>query len=354
MLQDLKLRPLLKSKAEIWLVTGVAGFIGSNILETLLNLDQVVVGLDNFSTGRRQNLEDVKGCVSEEQWSRFRLCTGDIRELRDCHEAVKGVSFVLHQAALGSVPRSIDDPILSNDNNVSGFLNMLIASRDAGVKSFTYAASSSTYGDHTALPKMEDTIGRPLSPYAVTKLVNELYAEVFSRCYGVNTVGLRYFNVFGPRQDLNGAYPAVIPRWIQAMLRDEPVRILGDGKTSRDFCFVDNAVQANILAATSDNRTNQVFNVAVGEQTSLSELHNSLKSNFTKIVGRETQSELESGDQRRGDVRHSLASIARIQEYLGYEPIVRVADCLFLTMKWFASQDCLSGHRCDSSNGISL
>ncbi len=245
-----QLQQHLTSEPCTWLVTGVAGFIGSNLLETLLKLNQRVVGLDNFATGHSRNLTEVQGLVSAPQWARFKFIEGDIRTLADCERACAGVDHVLHQAALGSVPRSLEDPIATNRANIDGFLNMLVAARDAKVKSFTYAASSSTYGDHPALPKVEANIGKPLSPYAVTKYVNELYADVFARCYGFHTIGLRYFNVFGPRQDPNGAYAAVVPKWTAALLKGEPIYINGDGQTSRDFCFVANAVQANLLAAT--------------------------------------------------------------------------------------------------------
>jgi UDP-N-acetylglucosamine/UDP-N-acetylgalactosamine 4-epimerase len=238
----------LKQSPKVWLITGVAGFIGSNLLETLLKLNQKVVGLDNFSTGHQHNLDEVKGLVTSEQWLNFNFIQGDIRNLEDCQKACIEVDYVLHQAALGSVPRSIADPITTNAANITGFLNMLVAARDAQVKSFTYAASSSTYGDHPALPKVEENIGKPLSPYAVTKYVNELYAEVFARTYGFKTIGLRYFNVFGKRQDPNGAYAAVIPKWTAAMIAGDDVLINGDGETSRDFCFIENTVQANILA----------------------------------------------------------------------------------------------------------
>ena len=242
----------LQSKPKTWLITGVAGFIGSNLLETLLKLDQTVVGLDNFATGHQHNLDEVQGLVTEVQWQRFKFIEGDIRNLDDCNKAVSGVDYVLHQAALGSVPRSIDNPIATNQANIDGFLNMLVASKDEGVKSFTYAASSSTYGDHPDLPKVEENIGNPLSPYAVTKYVNELYASVFYRTYGFSSIGLRYFNVFGPRQDPNGAYAAVIPKWAADLLKGSTIYINGDGETSRDFCYVGNAVQANILAALTD------------------------------------------------------------------------------------------------------
>lgn len=329
----------LVTDPKIWLVTGAAGFIGSNLVEKLLKLDQSVVGLDNFSTGHRHNLEDVRGCVTSDQWKRFRFIEGDIRNLLDCQSAVSGVDYVLHQAALGSVPRSIDDPIRSNDNNVNGFLNMLVASRDANVTSFTYAASSSTYGDHPALPKVEENIGNPLSPYAVTKYVNELYASVFARCYGFKTIGLRYFNVFGPRQDPNGAYAAVIPKWITALMNNEAVVVHGDGETSRDFCFIDNAVQANLLAATAgDAETDQVYNVAVGEQTTLKELYDLLQKDRLAIFGSEEPRSMEFGEFRNGDVRHSLASIDRIRAALGYAPSVTATEGVAATVQWFVSK----------------
>ena len=274
------LRSVLRSAPKTWLVTGVAGFIGSNLLESLLDLDQRVVGLDNFATGHQRNLDEVAALVGEERWARFRFIRGDIRNLQDCQAACDGVDFVLHQAALGSVPRSLADPITTNAVNVDGFLNMLVAARDAKVRRFVYAASSSTYGDHPALPKIEARIGAPLSPYAVTKYVNELYADVFSRAYGLDSIGLRYFNVFGPRQDPNGAYAAVIPKWIAALIEGRPVQIYGDGQTSRDFCFVANAVQANLLAAcaSGENAINQIYNVAIGDRTSLSQLFELLLS----------------------------------------------------------------------------
>ena len=255
----------LRLEPKTWLITGVAGFIGSNLLEHLLQLDQTIVGLDNFSTGKQSNLDEVQSSVSETRWQRFSFVEGDIRDLDTCRTVCEGIDFVLHEGALGSVPRSIADPIISNASNVTGFLNMLVAARDAGVKRFVYAASSSTYGDHPALPKCEDTIGRPLSPYAVTKYVNELYADVFARTYGMASIGLRYFNVFGPRQDPEGAYAAVIPCWIRALIKGETVYINGDGETSRDFCFVENVVQMNILAATTLDpaAVNQVYNTAL-------------------------------------------------------------------------------------------
>lgn len=330
----------LQANPRIWLITGVAGFIGSNLLEKLLKLDQSVIGLDNFSTGHQHNLDDVQNCVNNRQWQRFRFVRGDIRELEVCRSVVKDVDLVLHQAALGSVPRSIVDPIRANDNNVNGFLNMLVAGRDAGVKSFTYAASSSTYGNHSTLPKVEENIGCPLSPYAVTKYINELYANVFARCYGFKTVGLRYFNVFGPRQDPNGAYAAVIPKWIAAILNHEKVCIHGDGETSRDFCFIDNAVQANILAATvEDDKKDQVYNVAVGEQTTLKQLFELLQRDFVTLFDSQSPSVLEFGPFRTGDIRHSLASIERIRASLGYDPTVLASDGVATTLRWFVSKD---------------
>jgi len=274
-----QLQARLRNERRVWLVTGVAGFIGSNLLETLLKLDQSVVGLDNFATGHRHNFDQVQGLVTPEQWARFRFIEGDIRNLDDCRTACAGVDYVLHEAALGSVPRSLEDPITTNATNIDGFLNMLVAARDASVKRFVYAASSSTYGDHPGLPKVEDRIGNPLSPYAVTKLVNEQYADVFTRAYGFRTIGLRYFNIFGQRQDPNGAYAAVVPKWTAAMMAGEPVWINGDGETSRDFCYIANTVQANLLAATATSveATNQVYNVAVGDRTTLNDLFEAIR-----------------------------------------------------------------------------
>ena len=331
-----KLQNELKKKSKTWLVTGVAGFIGSNLLETLLKLDQCVVGLDNFATGYQRNLEEVEGLVSPEQWARFRFIKGDIRNLEDCRQACAGVDHVLHQAALGSVPRSIEDPITTNGANIDGFINMLVAARDAQVKSFTYAASSSTYGDHPGLPKVEDLIGKPLSPYAVTKYVNELYADVFARCYGFNTIGLRYFNVFGPRQDPDGAYAAVIPKWAAALLKGETIWVNGDGETSRDFCFVANAVQANLLAATttSPDALNQVYNVAVGDRTTLNDLFHSLRDNLS-AQGVAPDIRPQYRDFRAGDVRHSQADIGKAQRLLGYAPSHRINDGIRMTMPWF-------------------
>lgn len=327
----------LKKEQFTWLITGVAGFIGSNLLETLLKLDQKVVGLDNFSTGHKRNLDEVKTLVIKDQWDRFTFIEGDIRNLSDCQNACAGIDYVLHEAALGSVPRSVENPIATNESNVTGFLNMLVASRDAKVKSFIYAASSSTYGDHPDLPKVEDKIGKPLSPYAVTKYVNELYADVFFRTYDLNTIGLRYFNVFGPRQDPNGAYAAVIPKWISSMRKGEKIYINGDGETSRDFCFVENVIQINLLAATTDrgDALGQVYNVAVGEQTSLNELYVYLKEGLSPLYPDLKTREPIYDDFRAGDVRHSLADISKANNLLGYKPKYQLLQGLKYTLGWF-------------------
>ena len=325
----------LRAQPRTWLITGVAGFIGSNLLETLLKLDQQVVGMDNFSTGYQRNLDEVRSLVSADQWSRFSFIEGDIRNNNDCRQACNGVDYVLHQAALGSVPRSIEDPLLTNACNIDGFVNMLVAARDAGVKSFTYAASSSTYGDHPGLPKVEDEIGKPLSPYAVTKYVNELYGDVFATCYGFKSIGLRYFNVFGPRQDPDGAYAAVIPKWTATMIRGETVFVNGDGETSRDFCYVDNAVQANILAAVADDQAkNQIYNVACNDRTSLNELFAHLRDALAGLgVNYERQPSYQ--EFREGDVRHSQADISKASRLLGYEVTYRVGDGLSRAMPWY-------------------
>lgn len=328
----------LEQNPQTWLVTGSAGFIGSNLVEALLKHGQTVRGLDNFSTGYQKNLDLVREAVPAEAWARFRQIEGDIRDFDTCAAACAGVDRVLHEAALGSVPRSIEDPINTNASNVDGFLNMLVAARDAGVKSFVYAASSSTYGDESTLPKREDRIGKPLSPYAVTKLVNELYAEVFASVYGFKTIGLRYFNIFGERQDPEGAYAAVIPLWFASVLRGEQVYINGDGETSRDFCFIDNCVQANILASMTENpeALNRVYNVAVGERTTLNELFEMLRAEAARYNPEAAKAQAEHRDFRAGDVRHSLADISLARQYLGYEPEYTIAKGLSRCSGWYA------------------
>lgn len=327
----------LTREPKTWLVTGVAGFIGSNLLEHLLKLNQTVIGLDNFATGHQYNLDEVQGLVTPEQWASFSFIEGDIRNLEDCQKACAGVDYVLHQAALGSVPRSIADPITTNAANITGFLNMLVAARDAEVKSFTYAASSSTYGDHPALPKVEENIGKPLSPYAVTKYVNELYADVFAKTYGFNCIGLRYFNVFGKRQDPNGAYAAVIPKWTAAMIQGEELFINGDGETSRDFCFIENTVQMNLLAATApDEAKNEVYNVAVGDRTTLNDLFHALQSALAENGKPYTRKPVYR-DFRAGDVRHSQADISKAASKLGYAPEYRIMDGIAKAMPWYIS-----------------
>ena len=323
-----------------WLVTGSAGFIGSHLVETLLKLDQTVISLDNFATGHRRNLDEVRSLVAPEQWLRHRFIEADICDLDACHEACRAVDFVLHQAALGSVPRSLANPVATNAANVDGFLNLLVAARDAGVKRFVYAASSSTYGDHPALPKVEDRIGRPLSPYAVSKLVNELYAEVFGRCYAFPSIGLRYFNVFGARQDPEGAYAAVIPRWTRALLLGEQVTINGDGETSRDFCFVDNAVQANLLAATTTDPAalNQVYNVAVDDRTTLNRLFEILRDALSTFRPEVMQMQPAYADFRPGDVRHSQADITKAGRLLQYLPSHRLAEGVQAAIPWYVSR----------------
>jgi UDP-N-acetylglucosamine 4-epimerase len=347
------LKARLMNERHTWLITGVAGFIGSNLLETLLKLNQCVVGLDNFATGHQRNLDEVQTLVEPSQWANFRFIRGDIRNLDDCQKAMTfyhsgagnnstndkaiAVEYVLHQAALGSVPRSIEDPILTNQSNIDGYLNMMVAARDAKVKRFVYAASSSTYGDHPDLPKVEDKIGKPLSPYAVTKYVNELYADVFGKTYGLHSMGLRYFNVFGPRQDPDGAYAAVIPKWIASMIKNEPVYINGDGETSRDFCFIENVCQANLLAATSENAAavNQVYNVAVGDRTSLNQLYEQLQLNLSPIYTHLKQAKPAYRGFRGGDVRHSLADINKAETLIGYQPVHHVGEGLKLAMAWY-------------------
>ena len=340
-----KIREQLRQEPKTWLITGVAGFIGSNLLEELLKLNQRVIGLDNFATGFRRNLDEVQTLVDPEQWKNFKFIEGDIRNLEDCKLACTGINYVLHQAALGSVPRSLADPIATNETNISGFLNMLVAARDAKVQSFTYAASSSTYGDHPALPKVEENIGAPLSPYAVTKYVNELYASVFALNYEFKAIGLRYFNVFGPRQNPNGAYAAVIPKWTDSLLKGEPVFINGDGETSRDFCFVANAIQANLLAATtqSNDAKNQVYNVAVGDRTTLNMLYEMLRDNLIDLAqDKEVKMSLSKArptyrEFRAGDVRHSLADVTKGRSLLGYEPSHRLRQGIPVALAWYMS-----------------
>jgi UDP-N-acetylglucosamine 4-epimerase len=331
----------LKSDQNTWLVTGVAGFIGSNLLEKLLILNQKVVGLDNFDTGHQHNIdqaiEDASKVTGKDLSGNFKFINGDIRELDDCKQACIGVEYVLHQAALGSVPRSIEDPIKTNRANIDGFLNMLVASKDAKVKRFVYAASSSTYGDHPDLPKVEDKIGNPLSPYAVTKVVNELYANVFAKTYGFKVIGLRYFNIFGKRQDPNGAYAAVIPKWVAAILNKEDVFINGDGETSRDFCYIDNTVQMNLLAATTDNdeATDQVYNVALNDRTSLNKLYQMIEERLIqRTTGLEKKEPIYT-DFRAGDVRHSQANIDKAQALLDYQPKYMISEGMDEAMDWY-------------------
>jgi UDP-N-acetylglucosamine/UDP-N-acetylgalactosamine 4-epimerase len=336
-----QLQEYLIKNQNTWLVTGVAGFIGSNLLERLLILNQKVVGLDNFDTGYQHNIdqaiEDANNATGKDLSNNFKFINGDIRELHACKQACRGVDYVLHQAALGSVPRSIENPIDTNRANIDGFLNMLDASKNANVKRFVYAASSSTYGDHPDLPKVESKIGNPLSPYAVTKVVNELYAHVFAKTYGFKTIGLRYFNIFGKRQSPNGAYAAVIPAWAAAILNKNNVFINGDGETSRDFCYIDNAVQANLLAATIDNNEaiDQVYNVAHNDRTSLNKLYQMLEERLIQGAKVLEKKELIYRDFRAGDVRHSQADISKAQLLLGYKPIQTVSQGLDIYMRWF-------------------
>jgi len=341
-----QLQEHLKSDQNTWLVTGVAGFIGSNLLEKLLILNQKVVGLDNFDTGYQHNINQAMEDASiatgkdiKQLKQDFTFIEGDIRQLEDCQKACSGVDYVLHQAALGSVPRSIEDPINTNKANIDGFLNMLVASRDAKVKRFVYAASSSTYGDHPGLPKVEDEIGAPLSPYAVTKVVNELYASVFAKTYGFKTIGLRYFNIFGKRQDPEGAYAAVIPKWVSDILSGADVFINGDGKTSRDFCYIDNTVQMNLLAATTadSNSTDQVYNVAVNDQTDLNQLYQMIEEKLINRVENITKKDPIYRDFRAGDVRHSLADISKAKSLLGYDPDYKINEGLNESMDWYIS-----------------
>ena len=336
-----ELQEYLKNNQTTWLITGVAGFIGSNLLETLLVLNQKVVGLDSFETGYQKNIDeailDANEIIGKDVSKNFKFIKGDIKSLNDCRQACNGVDYVLHQAALGSVPRSIEDPISTNEANIDGFINMLVASKDSKVKRFVYAASSSSYGDNVDLPKVENMIGNPLSPYAVTKLVNEQYASVFAKNYNFKTIGLRYFNIFGKRQDPNGAYAAVIPKWISSILNKESVYINGDGETSRDFCYIDNAVQTNILAAMTEksDATDQVYNVALNDRTSLNELYRMIEDSLIKNVKGLEKKEPIYRDFRPGDVRHSQASINKAKELLNYEPQYRIAEGLNEAIGWY-------------------
>ncbi len=338
------LQARLREQPRRWLVTGVAGFIGSHLMEHLLKLDQTVAGLDNFATGSRRNLSDVLALVTKEQAARFTFHEGDIRDPEACARACAGADAVLHQAALGSVPRSIKDPFHTHDVNLSGFVRVLDAARAAGVKRIVYASSSSVYGDHPALPKVEETIGNPLSPYAVTKLGNELYANTFGRCYGLELMGLRYFNVFGPRQDPNGQYAAVIPRWYAAMLGQGQLVINGDGETSRDFCYIDNVVQANLLAATVEKpeAANQAYNVACGERTTLNQLFELIREQVARTRPEARSIRAVHGEFRPGDVRHSLADIGKIERLLGYQPTHTIGEGLDLATAWYTSPKALA------------
>ena len=342
---------LLNETPKSWLITGVAGFIGSNLLETLLKNNQHVLGVDNFSTGHQHNLDQVKSSVSSEQWNNFKFIKGDLRDKDVCINLCSDINYVLHQAALGSVPRSLEDPITTNENNISGFLNILTAAKDANVDRFVYAASSSTYGDHPDLPKVEDKTGSPLSPYAVTKLVNELYADVFDKCYNFKTIGLRYFNIFGRRQDPDGAYAAVIPKWVSSIINNETVYINGDGKTSRDFCYIDNTVQVNILAATTTNpnATNQVYNVALNQRTTLTELYYMIQSKLRARINTLEEKDPVYRDFRAGDVRHSLADISKAQKLLGYSPTHVIDEGLEEAMDWYVN-DLLNNSKYKSAN----
>lgn len=331
------LKTQIKQSPKTWLITGVAGFIGSNLAETLLKLDQTVIGLDNFSTGKKSNLKDFESKLTPEQNKNFHFIEGDILDLSLCQKICHNIDYVLHQAALGSVPRSLEDPITTNQVNISGTLNMLVAARDQKIKRFVYAASSSTYGDHPDLPKVEEKIGKPLSPYAITKYVNELYADVFSKSYDLQTIGLRYFNVFGKRQDPNGAYAAVIPKWIAAMIKNQKVTIYGNGTTSRDFCYVENAVQSNLLAAltTNSNAINTVYNVAVGQQTSLNELFELLRTKLSPYFPHLQDFKPSYSDFRRGDILHSLANINKAKKLLGYSDPINISDGIDNALEWY-------------------
>jgi len=336
-------RQELAANPRVWLITGVAGFIGSNLLDELLRLGQTVVGLDNFSTGHQANLDEVLAAHPESR-ARFRLSSGDIRDPDACRDACESVDIVLHQAALGSVPRSVDDPITSTQVNVDGFLQILVAARDAGAKRVVYASSSSVYGDNSVLPQREDRTGRPLSPYAATKVTNEIFAGVFQRTYGMEVIGLRYFNVFGRRQDPEGPYAAVIPRWVASLLRGEPCRIHGDGETSRDFCHVSNAVEANVLAAmASSDASGDAYNIACNESTSLNELFALLRGKLSRYRPELATTQPIRDAFRPGDVRHSLADVDKARQMLGYEPITRVGDGLDEALEWYVAMAMRAG-----------
>ena len=327
----------LLNEQKTWLITGVAGFIGSNLAEALLKLKQKVISLDNFSTGHAYNLEHIKSSVSPEEWKNFTFVEGDITNFKTCQEVTKNIDIVLHQAALGSVPRSIDTPVISNHANVTGFLNMLTAAKDNGVKRFVYASSSSVYGDSQELPKVESRTGNLLSPYAVTKYVNELYMEVFQKCYGMEAIGLRYFNVFGKRQDPNGAYAAVIPKWIGQILEGKDLFINGDGETSRDFTYIENVIQANILAGTTENPKafGEAFNTAIGGRETLNNLYVAILSGLKKELPKVEIKEAIYRDFRDGDIRHSNANIDKISKLLGYEPTHSLEQGLSESIAWY-------------------
>lgn len=320
-----------------WVITGAAGFIGSNLAEALLKLNQQVIALDNFSTGHRHNLDHVKSSVTNEQWENFKFIEGDITNFETCKLITKDADIILHQAALGSVPRSIDNPILSNHNNVSGFLNMLTAAKDNSVKRFVFASSSSVYGDSQELPKVEARTGNLLSPYAVTKYVNELYMGVFEKCYGMEAIGLRYFNVFGKRQDPNGAYAAVMPKWIGQILNGEDLFINGDGETSRDFTYIENVIQANILAATTSNSEafGQAFNTAIGGRETLNNLYEAIRKGIQEHLPKLTIKDPIYREFRAGDIRHSNANIDKMQTLLGYEPTHTLERGLKESIAWY-------------------
>ncbi|MDZ4660828.1 MAG: SDR family oxidoreductase [Pseudomonadota bacterium] len=330
----------LEDSPRLWLVTGVAGFIGSHLLEELLKLNQKVIGLDNFITGFESNLDEVKSLVSAKQWKNFSFFKGDITSIEDCKKVFAlRPEFVLHQAALGSVPRSIENPIATNHHNVTGFLNVIEFAKNVRVKGFVYASSSAVYGDHPELPKVEERIGNCLSPYAVSKKIDEQYADVFNLNYGFRAIGLRYFNVFGARQSPNGPYAAVIPKWIDALAGEQTVLINGDGETSRDFCYVKNVVQANILAAAGQTKTNapKIFNIACGDRTTLNELYRILKDLLVSINPNVKNAKATYQDFRAGDVKHSLADISNAKQFLGYEPKVKIGEGLKECFAWYLS-----------------